>query len=224
MPYVIEQTGRGERALDIYSRLLVDRIVFLGTQVEDQVANIIIAQLLFLQMADPKKDIHFYINSPGGSVTAGLAIYDTIQFLTCDVNTYCIGQAASMGAVLLCGGTKGKRYALPNANIMIHQVLGGAEGQASDVEIRVRYMLRLKQRLNTIISKHTGKPIEQVEKDCDRDNFMTAEEAKAYGLVDEVVQSRKEVPSLVAQAAAAVSRQDTGNGGKPEKKEGPATA
>lgn len=224
MPYVIEQTGRGERALDIYSRLLVDRIVFLGTQVEDQVANVIIAQLLFLQMADPKKDIHFYINSPGGSVTAGLAIYDTIQFLTCDVNTYCIGQAASMGAVLLCGGTKGKRYALPNANIMIHQVLGGAEGQASDVEIRVRYMLRLKQRLNTIISKHTGKPIEQVEKDCDRDNFMTAEEAKAYGLVDEVVQSRKEVPSLVEAAAAASSRGDSGSSSKPDKKEGPATA
>jgi ATP-dependent Clp protease, protease subunit len=223
MPYVIEQTGRGERALDIYSRLLVDRIVFLGTQVEDQVANIIIAQLLFLQMADPKKDIHFYINSPGGSVTAGLAIYDTIQFLTCDVNTYCIGQAASMGAVLLCGGTKGKRYALPNANIMIHQVLGGAEGQASDVEIRVRYMLRLKQRLNTIISKHTGKPIEQVEKDCDRDNFMTAEEAKAYGLVDEVVQSRKEVPSLV-EAAAAASRIEPSTPSRPDKKEGPATA
>ena len=170
---VVEQTGRGERGYDIYSRLLVDRIVFLGTPVDDMVANVIIAQLLFLQMTDPKKDIHLYINSPGGSVTAGLAIYDTMQFLTCDVNTYCIGQAASMGAVLLCGGTKGKRYALPNANIMIHQVLGGAEGQASDVEIRVKYMLRLKNRLNAIIAKHTGKPIEQVEKDCDRDNFMT---------------------------------------------------
>jgi ATP-dependent Clp protease, protease subunit len=197
VPMVVEQTGRGERGYDIYSRLLVDRIVFLGTPVDDMVANVIIAQLLFLQMSDPKKDIHLYINSPGGSVTAGLAIYDTMQFLTCDVNTYCIGQAASMGAVLLCGGTKGKRYALPNANIMIHQVLGGAEGAASDVEIRVRYMLRLKQRLNTIISKHTGKPVEQVEKDCDRDNFMTSEEAKAYGLVDEVVQSRKEIPGLI---------------------------
>jgi ATP-dependent Clp protease, protease subunit len=197
IPYVVEQTGRGERAYDIYSRLLVDRIVFLGTPVDDMVANAIIAQLLFLQMTDPKKDIHLYINSPGGSVTAGLAIYDTMQFLTCDVNTYCIGQAASMGAVLLCGGTKGKRYALPNANVMIHQVLGGAEGAASDVEIRVKYMLKLKHRLNGIISKHTGKPIEQVERDCDRDNFMSPDEAKAYGLVDEVVQSRKEIPGLV---------------------------
>jgi ATP-dependent Clp protease, protease subunit len=196
VPIVVEQTGRGERQYDIYSRLLIDRIVFLGYPVDDQIANLIIAQLLFLQMADPKKDIHFYINSPGGSVTAGLAIYDTMQFLTCDVNTYCIGQAASMGAVLLCAGTRGKRFALPNANIMIHQVLGGAEGQASDVEIRVRYMLKLKQRLNSIISKHTGKPIDQVEKDCDRDNFMSADEAKTYGLVDEVVQSRKEIPAL----------------------------
>ena len=157
VPMVVEQTGRGERGYDIYSRLLVDRIVFLGTPVDDMVANLIIAQLLFLQMSDPKKDIHLYINSPGGSVTAGLAIYDTMQFLTCDVNTYCIGQAASMGAVLLCGGTKGKRYALPNSNIMIHQLLGGAEGPASDVEIRVRYMLKLKQRLNSIIAKHTGR-------------------------------------------------------------------
>jgi ATP-dependent Clp protease protease subunit len=160
------------------------------------VANLIIAQLLFLQMDDPKKDIHLYVNSPGGSVTAGLAVYDTMQFLTCDVNTYCIGQAASMGAILLCGGTKGKRFALPNSNIMIHQVLGGAEGAASDVEIRVKYMLKLKHRLNSIIAKHSGKPFEQVEKDCDRDNFMTAAEAKDYGLVDEVVQSRKEIPGL----------------------------
>src|SRR2546430_2287251 len=197
VPMVVEQTGRGERGYDIYSRLLVDRIVFLGTPVDDMVANVIIAQLLFLQMADPKKDIHFYINSPGGSVTSGLAIYDTMQFLTCDVNTYCIGQAASMGAVLLSAGTKGKRYALPNSNIMIHQVLGGAEGPASYVEIRVRYMLRLKQKLNAIISNHTGKPVDQVEKDCDRDNFMTSEEAKSYGLVDEVVLSRKEIPGLI---------------------------
>src|SRR5579864_6484521 len=175
VPMVVEQTGRGERGYDIYSRLLVDRIVFLGTPVDDNISNIIIAQLLFLQMADPKKDIHLYINSPGGSVTAGLAIYDTMQFMTCDVNTYCIGQAASMGAVLLAGGTKGKRYALPNSNIMIHQVLGGAEGAASDVEIRVRYMLKLKQTLNAILSKHTGKPVAQVEKDCDRDYFMSAE-------------------------------------------------
>src|SRR5205809_7217543 len=187
VPIVVEQTGRGERSWDIYSRLLVDRIIFLGTPVDDNVSNIIIAQLLFLQMSDPKKDIHLYINSPGGSVTSGLAVYDTMQFLTCDVNTYCIGQAASMGAVLLCGGTKGKRYALPNSNIMIHQLLGCREGPASDVEIRVRYMLKLKQRLNSIISKHTGKPIEQVEKDCDRDNFIAPEEAKAYGLGDQVV-------------------------------------
>ena len=196
IPHVIEQTGRGERGYDIYSRLLVDRIVFLGTPIDDMVANVIIAQLLFLQMNDPKKDIHLYINSPGGSVTAGLAIYDTIQFLTCDVNTYCIGQAASMGAVLLCGGTKGKRFALPNANIMIHQVLGGAEGQASDVEIRVKHMLRLKSTLNGIIAKHSGQPVDMVEKACDRDNFMSADEAKTFGLVDEVVASRKEVPGL----------------------------
>ena len=202
VPIIVEQTGRGERSWDIYSRLLVDRIIFVGTAVDDNVANILIAQLLFLQMADPKKDIHLYINSPGGSVTAGLAIYDTMQYLTCDVNTYCVGQAASMGAVLLAAGTKGKRYALPNANIMIHQVLGGAEGQASDVEIRVKYMLKLKQRLNTILSKHTGKPVEQVERDCDRDNFMSADEAKAYGIVDHVVQSRKEIPGGMEKAAA----------------------
>jgi ATP-dependent Clp protease protease subunit len=201
VPIIVEQTGRGERSWDIYSRLLVDRIIFVGTAVDDNVANILIAQLLFLQMADPKKDIHLYINSPGGSVTAGLAIYDTMQYLTCDVNTYCVGQAASMGAVLLAAGTRGKRYALPNANIMIHQVLGGAEGQASDVEIRVKYMLKLKQRLNTILSKHTGKPVEQVERDCDRDNFMSADEAKAYGIVDHVVQSRKEIPGGMEKAA-----------------------
>lgn len=198
---VVEQTGRGERGYDIYSRLLVDRIVFLGTPVDDMIANLVIAQLLFLQMAEPKKDIHLYINSPGGSVTAGLAIYDTMQFLTCDVNTYCIGQAASMGAVLLAGGTKGKRFALPHSNIMIHQILGGAEGPASDVEIRVKYMLRLKQRLNSILSHHTGRPVEQVEKDCDRDYFLSAEEAKEYGLVDEVVRSRKEIPGLVESKA-----------------------
>lgn len=196
VPYVVEETGRGERGYDIYSRLLKDRIVFLGTPVDDQVSNVIIAQLLFLQMSDPKKDIHLYINSPGGNVTAGLAIYDTMQFLTCDVNTYCIGQAVSMGAVLLCGGTKGKRFALPNANIMIHQVIGGAEGQASDVEIRVNYMIRLKKRLNEIISFHTGKTADEVEADCDRDNYMTALEAKEYGLVDDMVKSRKEITTL----------------------------
>jgi ATP-dependent Clp protease protease subunit len=205
VPMVVEQTGRGERGYDIYSRLLVDRIVFLGTPVDDMVANVVIAQLLFLQMTDPKKDIHLYINSPGGSVTAGLAIYDTMQFLTCDVNTYCIGQAASMGAVLLCGGTKGKRFSLPNSNIMIHQILGGAEGPASDVEIRVKYMLRLKQRLNQIIAHHCGRPISQVEKDCDRDNFMSPEEARDYGLVDEVVKSRKEIPALADARATDLS-------------------
>jgi len=204
IPHVIEQTGRGERGYDIYSRLLVDRIVFLGTPIDDMVANVIIAQLLFLQMSDPKKDIHLYINSPGGSVTAGLAIYDTMQFMTCDVNTYCIGQAASMGAVLLAGGTKKKRYALPNSNIMIHQVLGGAEGQATDVEIRVKYMLKLKQRLNNILAKHTGQPIDVVEKACDRDNFMSPEEAKAFGLVDEVVQSRKELTNLPDRTSVVV--------------------
>ena len=214
---VVEQTGRGERGYDIYSRLLVDRIVFLGTPVDDMVANVVIAQLLFLQMTDPKKDIHLYINSPGGSVTAGLAIYDTMQFLTCDVNTYCIGQAASMGAVLLCGGTKGKRFSLPNSNIMIHQILGGAEGPASDVEIRVKYMLRLKQRLNQIISHHCGRPIAQVEKDCDRDNFMSPEEARDYGLVDEVVKSRKEIPALADARAT-----DLSGGPAPHVDNGPA--
>jgi ATP-dependent Clp protease protease subunit len=193
IPTVIEQTGRGERAYDIYSRLLKDRIIFIGTGIDDNVANIVIAQLLFLQMEDPKKDISIYINSPGGSVTAGMAIYDTMQFVTCDVNTYCMGIAASMGAVLLACGTKGKRYALPNSDIMIHQVSGGAQGQASDVERQVEFMYKLKRRLNRILAHHTGKPVEQVEKDADRDYYMTADEAKAYGLVDEVVQSRKEL-------------------------------
>jgi len=196
IPHVVEQTGRGERGYDIYSRLLVDRIIFLGTAIDDGVSNVVIAQMLFLQMSDPKKDIHLYINSPGGHVTSGLAVYDTMQFLTCDVNTYCIGQAASMGAVLLAGGTKGKRFSLPNANIMVHQLLGGAEGQATDMEIRVRHMLDLKKRLNGILSKHTGKSIKEVDKACDRDNFMSAQEARDFGLVDEVVESRKDVPSL----------------------------
>ena len=194
VPIVVEQTGRGERSYDIYSRLLKDRIIFIGTPIDDHVANLVIAQLLFLQMEDAKKDINIYINSPGGSVTAGLAIYDTMQFVTCDVNTYCMGIAASMGAVLLCSGTKGKRYALPNSDIMIHQVSGGAQGQASDVERQVEFMFKLKKRLNKILARHTGKPEAQVEKDADRDYYMTAEEAKAYGLVDEVVTSRKQVP------------------------------
>jgi len=197
IPTVIENEGRMERAYDIYSRLLKDRIIFIGTPIDDQVANIVIAQLLFLQMQDPKKDINIYINSPGGSVTAGLAIYDTMQFVTCDVNTYCIGIAASMGAVLLTAGTKGKRYALPNSHIMIHQVSGGAQGSASDVERTVEFMYRLKKRLNSILAKHTGKPIEQVEKDSDRDYYMSGEEAAAYGLVDKVMDNKKEfTPAL----------------------------
>jgi ATP-dependent Clp protease, protease subunit len=196
VPMVVEQTGRGERGYDIYSRLLVDRIVFLGTPIDDMIANLIIAQLLFLQMTDPKKDIHLYLNSPGGSVTSGLAIYDTLQFLTCDVNTYCIGQAASMGAVLLCAGTKGKRYALPNARIMIHQPWGGVQGQATDISIQAKEILRLKDRLNEILAKHCGRTPDEVSKDTDRDRFMSADEAKEYGLVDQVVQSRKEIPTL----------------------------
>lgn len=196
VPMVVEQTGRGERGYDIYSRLLVDRIIFLGTPVDDMVANIIIAQLLFLQMNDPKKDIHLYINSPGGSVTAGLAIYDTMQFLTCDVNTYCIGQAASMGAVLLAAGAKGKRFALPNARIMVHQPWGGVQGQATDISIQAKEILRLKDRLNEILAFHTNKSVEAIQKDTDRDFFMSAEESKNYGLVDEVVKSRREIPAL----------------------------
>jgi ATP-dependent Clp protease protease subunit len=201
VPYVVEQTGRGERGYDIYSRLLVDRIVFLGTPVDDMVANVIIAQLLFLQMTDPKKDIHLYINSPGGSVTAGLAIFDTMQFLTCDVNTYCIGQAASMGAVLLAAGTKGKRYALPNARIMIHQPWGGVQGQATDISIQAKEILRLKDRLNEILAQACGKTVEAITKDTDRDNFMSAEEAKAYGLVDGVVKSRREIADATPKPA-----------------------
>ena len=193
IPYVVEQTGRGERSYDIYSRLLKDRIIFIGTAIDDQVANAVIAQMLFLQMEDPKKDIHVYINSPGGSVTAGLAIYDTMQFVTCDVTTYCLGMAASMGAVLLCAGTRGKRYALPNSDIMIHQVSGGAQGQASDVERTVEYMFKLKKRLIKILADHCGQPEERVRNDSDRDYYMSAAEAKAYGLVDLVVDSRKEL-------------------------------
>ena len=193
VPYVVEQTGRGERSYDIYSRLLKDRIVFLGTAIDDGVANSVIAQLLFLQMDDGKKDINIYINSPGGSVTAGLAIYDTMQFLNCDVNTYCIGMAASMGAVLLAAGAKGKRYALPNSDIMIHQVSGGAQGTASDVERTVEFMFKLKKRLIKLLAHHTGKDEETVKTDSDRDYYMTAEEAQKYGVVDEVVKGRKEL-------------------------------
>jgi len=190
---VIEQTGRGERSVDIYSRLLNDRIVFIGTAIDDNVANLVVAQMLFLQMADPKKDINIYINSPGGSVTAGLAIYDTMQFVTCDVATYCVGIAASMGAVLLAAGTRGKRYALPNSDIMIHQVSGGAQGTASDVERTVEWMFKIKKRLIHILSQHTGKTEEQVALDSDRDYWMSAEDARGYGVVDEVVKSRKDI-------------------------------
>jgi ATP-dependent Clp protease, protease subunit len=196
---VIEQTGRGERSVDIYSRLLNDRIVFIGTAIDDNVANLVVAQMLFLQMADPKKDINIYINSPGGSVTAGLAIYDTMQFVTCDVATYCVGIAASMGAVLLAAGTRGKRYALPNSDIMIHQVSGGAQGTASDVERTVEWMFKIKKRLIHILSQHTGKTEEQVGLDSDRDYWMSAEDARAYGLVDEVVKSRKDVKEPIQQ-------------------------
>ena len=187
IPYVVEQTGRGERTYDIYSRLLLDRIVFISGEVNDEMANAICAQLLFLQSQDPEKEISCYINSPGGSVTAGLAIYDTMQYVKCPVATYCIGQAASMGAVLLTAGRKGRRFALPNARIMIHQPWGGAEGKASDIEITAREILRLKAKLNEILAKHSGKKVEAVESDTDRDHFMSAEEACAWGLIDKVL-------------------------------------
>ncbi|MBQ6353122.1 MAG: ATP-dependent Clp endopeptidase proteolytic subunit ClpP [Lentisphaeria bacterium] len=190
VPMVVEQTGLGERSYDIYSRLLKDRIVLLGTPIDDNVANLIVAQLLFLQAEDPKKDIQLYINSPGGSVTAGLAIYDTMQMLSCDVCTYCIGQCASMGAVLLAAGAAGKRYALPNSRIMIHQPWGGAEGTAADIEIHAKEILRLKAMLNGILAQHTGQTLKRVEKDTDRDFFMSADEAAAYGLVDKKVAPR----------------------------------
>ncbi|NDE15190.1 ATP-dependent Clp endopeptidase proteolytic subunit ClpP [bacterium] len=187
VPIVIEQTNRGERSYDIYSRLLKDRIIFLGTPVFDEIANVIIAQLLFLESSDPDKDIHFYINSPGGSVTAGLAIYDTMRMVRPDVRTYCIGQCASMGAWLLAAGAKGKRYALPNSRIMIHQPLGGATGQATDIEIQAQEIIKLKSKMTQILSDHTGRPTAQILEDIDRDYFMSAEEAKAYGIVDEIV-------------------------------------
>ena len=191
IPMVVEQTGRGERSYDIYSRLLKERIIFLGTGIDDNVANLIIAQLLFLQSEDPEKDISIYINSPGGVVTAGLAIYDTMQFLKCDITTYCVGQAASMGAVLLAAGAEGKRFALPNARIMIHQPLGGAQGQATDINIQAQEIMRIKQILNGILASHSGRSIEDLEKDTDRDNFMSAEQAAAYGLIDEVITHAK---------------------------------
>jgi len=195
MPYVIEQTHRGERSYDIYSRLLKDRIIMLGTPVDDDVANSIVAQMLFLESEDPDKDIVLYINSPGGSVTAGLAIYDTMQYVKCPVSTVCIGQAASMGAHLLAGGTKGKRYSLPHARIMIHQVSSGAQGMASDIEIHAKEVLRLKHSLNEMLAKHTGQTLEKVEHDSDRDYFMGAIEAKEYGLIDEIMSHNRKAPT-----------------------------
>jgi ATP-dependent Clp protease protease subunit len=191
MPYVVEQTHRGERSYDIYSRLLKDRIVFLGTPIDDDVANVVIAQLLFLESEDPDKDINLYINSPGGSVTSGLAIYDTMQYVKPQVSTICLGQAASMGAFLLAGGAAGKRFSVPNARIMIHQPLGGFQGQATDIEIQAKEILRIKARLNEILAKHTKQPIERIEKDTDRDYFMGAGEAKEYGLIDDVIVHKK---------------------------------
>jgi ATP-dependent Clp protease protease subunit len=191
VPMVVEQTGQGERGYDIFSRLLKDRIIFIGTPIDDTVANLMVAQLLYLQSEDPKKDIDIYINSPGGSVSAGMAIYDTMQILSCDIKTYCVGQAASMGALLLSAGSAGKRFALPNSRIMIHQPLGGAEGQASDIAIHAKEILRIKDNLNKILSHHTGKTLSKVEKDTERDYFMSAEEACKYGIVDEVLSSVK---------------------------------
>ncbi len=192
IPYVIEQTSRGERSYDIYSRLLKERIIFLGEEVTDTTASLIVAQMLFLEAEDPEKDIHFYINSPGGSVTAGMAIYDTMQYLKCDVSTYCMGMAASMGAFLLAGGTKGKRLALPNAEIMIHQPLGGAQGQATEIEIAARHILKTKEKLNKILAENTGKDLDVIAADTERDNWMSAEEALAYGIIDKVVYKRGE--------------------------------
>ncbi|HZZ29693.1 MAG TPA: ATP-dependent Clp protease proteolytic subunit [Pirellulales bacterium] len=194
IPFVIEKTGREERAMDIYSRLLKDRIIFLGTAINDEIGNIVVAQLLFLQSEEPKADIHLYINSPGGSVSAGLAIYDTMQFVTCDVATYCIGQAASMGAVLLTAGAKGKRRALPNARVMIHQPLAGAEGTAEEIMIHAKEFKNVKRRLNAILLKHTGHPLEKIEQDTDRDRFMSAQEALEYKLIDHVIEHMEVKP------------------------------
>ena len=190
VPYVIEQNSRGERSYDIYSRLLKDRIIFLGEEINDATASVVVAQLLFLESEDPGKDIHMYINSPGGSVTAGMAIYDTMNYVKCDVSTTCIGMAASMGAFLLSSGAKGKRYALPNAEIMIHQPLGGAQGQATEIQISAEHILKTKKKLNDILAANSGQPVEVVEKDTDRDNWMSADEAKEYGLVDQVIKQR----------------------------------
>ena len=202
VPFVIENTGRTERSMDIFSRLLKDRIIFIGTPIDDSVANLVIAQFLFLQMEDAKKDIQLYINSPGGVVTGGMAIYDTMNFLQCDVVTYCIGQAASMATVLLAAGTKGKRFALPNSRVMIHQPTGGAGGQAADIAIAAREILRWRRTLNEVLARHTGKTPEQIDKDSDRDYYMSAEEARAYGIVDHVMTSTREAQTLATIQAA----------------------
>jgi ATP-dependent Clp protease protease subunit len=202
VPIVLENTGRGERSMDIYSRLLKDRIIFIGTPIDDMVANLVIAQLLYLQMEDAKKDIHLYINSPGGVVTGGMAIYDTMNFLQCDVQTFCVGMAASMSTVLLAAGTKGKRFALPNSRVMIHQPSGGAGGQAADITIAAKEILRWRKTLSEVIARHTGKSQEQVDKDSDRDYYMSAPEAKEYGIVDHVVASTREAETLVVKSAA----------------------
>jgi len=201
IPYVVEKSGREERVYDIYSRLLKDRIIFLGTQVNDEMANAIVAQMLFLQSDDPKSDIHLYVNSPGGSISAGMAIYDTMQFVTCDVATYCIGQAASMGAVLLAAGAPGKRFALPNARIMIHQPLAGMQGTAEEIMIHAKEFQRIKKKMNEILLKHTGQSIDKIEKDTDRDRFMSAEEAAEYRLIDKVIENMQSVPGGIGKAA-----------------------
>ena len=203
VPVVLENTGRGERSMDIYSRLLKDRIVFIGTPIDDGVANVIIAQLLFLQMEDPKKDIQLYINSPGGVVTGGMAIYDTMRFLPCDVVTYCIGQAASMATVLLAAGTKGKRFSLPNSRVMIHQPSGGAGGQTTDISIQAREIIRWRRTLNEILARHSGKEVEEVEKDSDRDYYMTGQEALEYGLVDHVIDAKEDAQEIIGSKDAA---------------------
>jgi ATP-dependent Clp protease protease subunit len=205
-PIVIEKTGKGERAYDIWSRLLKDRIIFVGTGIDDYIANLVIAQMLFLQMENKSQDINVYINSAGGYVSAGMAIYDTMQFVHCDVATYCIGQASSMAALLLAAGTKGKRYALPNSRVMVHQPAGGVQGTAADIKIHAEEIIALKKRMNHLFAKHSGQPIEKIEKDSDRDYFMTADEAKKYGLVDEVVESLKEVPKGGGDMAAREER------------------
>lgn len=199
VPMVVEQTNRGERAYDIYSRLLKDRIIFIGTPIDDVISNLVIAQLLFLEAEDPEKDIHLYVNSPGGVVTSGLAIYDTIQYIKPDVSTICIGQAASMGALLLTSGTKGKRFALPHARILIHQPLGGFQGQATDVDIQAREILRLREKLNELLVKHTGQPIEKIHQDTERDFYMSPDQARDYGLIDEVIVSKDSNPIGIAK-------------------------